>query len=331
LAVVAASAATPASAEKREYLYVENSFGGDVTIISIPEHEVVGTIPASKVGRGPDDVAATPDGRTIFINRLQGEDVVAIDTRTEEVLFTVPVGGIPHHMTMGADGRHLYVPLFDNSAVKIIDVVQRKVVGEVPISMGAHATRLSPDGKRLYVGHMWGQSIMIIDLASNKVVKTIEFDKPVRPFEISPDEKILYVQTSGLSGFHVVDIESGAIRQTVYMPTPLPAGTKISFPHTVDHGLALTKDGKRLLAAGAVTGKIAVFSVPDMKVVADIKVGVEPNWITLSKDERFAYVSNRRDDTVSVISLRELRELKRIPTGDFPQRMKVVVTDRGRK
>lgn len=321
----------PAVGQPHEYLYVENSVSGDVSIISIPENKLVGTIPASKIGHHPDDLAITPDGSTLLVNRLDTEDVIALDARTEKVLFTVPVGGVPNHITVSRDGRLLYVPIFSGTELKIIDLAAHKVVGSIDIGMGAHATRLSPDGRRLYVGHMWNQAIMVVDLAKGEVTRTYEFDRPVRPFAISPDEKTLYVQTSSMSGFYVVDVESGKIRQKVEMPTPPPPGTQLSFPHTVDHGLALTADGGKLLAAGSLTGRLAIFSVPDMKVLADIPVGREPNWIALSRDEHFAYVSNRKDDTISVIDMAAMREVGRIPVGDLPQRMHTAIVDRATK
>ncbi|WP_028970399.1 YVTN family beta-propeller repeat protein [Sphingomonas sp. URHD0057] len=318
----------PVFAQPHEYLYVENSAAGTVSVIAVPENKLVGTIPASKIGHHPDDVAITPDGSMLLVNRLDSEDVVALDARTEKVLFTVPVGGVPNHITVSRDGRLLYVPIFNGTELKIVDLAARKIVGSVDIGMGAHATRLSPDGKRLYVGHMWNQAIMVVDLAKGEVVRTYEFDRPVRPFAVSPDEKTLYVQTSNLSGFYVVDTASGRIARKVEMPTPLPPGTTLSFPYTVDHGLALTADGKRLLAAGSMTGHVAIFAVPDMKVLADIPVGREPNWIALSRDERFAYVSNRKDDTISVIDMAALREVGRIAVGDLPQRMHTAIVDR---
>ena len=318
----------PASAAPHEYLYVENSTSGDVSVIAIPENKLVGTIPASKIGHHPDDVAISPDGSIVFVNRLDTEDVVALDARTEKVLFTIPVGGVPNHITVSADGRFLYVPIFSGAELKIIDIAARKIVGSIDIGMGAHATHLSPDGKRLYVGHMWNQAIMVIDLAKGEVIRSYDFDRPVRPFVISPDERTLYVQTSNMSGFYVVDVDSGRIEQKVEMPTSLPPATKLSFPYTVDHGLALTADGKMLLAAGSMTGHVAVFSVPAMKVLADIPVGREPNWIALSRDERFAYVSNRKDNTISVIDMASLREVGRIRVGELPQRMHTAIVDR---
>ena len=56
--VALALAAAPAAltAQAKEYLYVGNTLGGDLSIIAIPEHKVVGTIPATIVGNSPDDV-----------------------------------------------------------------------------------------------------------------------------------------------------------------------------------------------------------------------------------------------------------------------------------
>jgi YVTN family beta-propeller protein len=42
----------------------------------------------------------------------------------------------------------------------------------------------------------------------------------------------------------------------------------------------------------------------------------------------FAYVSNRRDSTISVISVPERKEVTRIKVGEFPQRMTVTVAQR---
>jgi YVTN family beta-propeller protein len=43
-----------------------------------------------------------------------------------------------------------------------------------------------------------------------------------------------------------------------------------------------------------------------------------------TKDGRFAFVSNRVSDTVSVIDVDRLAEVKQIAVGKYPQRMRVV-------
>jgi DNA-binding beta-propeller fold protein YncE len=97
----------------REYLYVANSLSGDISIIEIPAHRVVGTIPHAVVGNQPDDVISNRDGSLLFVSRINDDDVIAISTATEQVAWRVDVGGSPNHLSLSADERYLYVPLYD--------------------------------------------------------------------------------------------------------------------------------------------------------------------------------------------------------------------------
>jgi YVTN family beta-propeller protein len=47
-----------------------------------------------------------------------------------------------------------------------------------------------------------------------------------------------------------------------------------------------------------------------------------------SRDGKFAYISNRRDNTISVLSLGDRKEVSRIKVGEFPQRMTVAMAHR---
>jgi YVTN family beta-propeller protein len=53
---------------------------------------VVATIP---VGRGPVDVAITPDGARAYVTNAGANSVSVIDTSTNAVTATVPVGANP--------------------------------------------------------------------------------------------------------------------------------------------------------------------------------------------------------------------------------------------
>jgi YVTN family beta-propeller protein len=312
--------AGPAQAQSRQLLYVENTISGDVTVVEIPSHKVVSTIPASKVGNHPDDVIASKQGDVIYVNRHDTRDVIAISTATEEVLWRAPVGGRPDHLAVSHDGREVYVPLFDEGELEIIDTAKKAVVAKIDIGYGPHSTKVSANGRLLYVGHLLSDQVMVIDLATRKVVKTVAVPEGVRPFAISPDDKRLYAQLSKLHGFVVVDLETGHLVQTVHLPSlgvPLPMG----WPQTVNHGLALTADGRLLLAAGSMKDFVAIYQVSDMSLLATIPVGKDPNWIVFSPDERFAYVSNRGEHTVSVISMADRKEIARLKAGKLPMRM----------
>jgi YVTN family beta-propeller protein len=326
--------ATIGSVRAAEFLYLENTDSGDISVIEIPGHTVVSTI---KLGTYLDDVTASRDGRTLYANRVNslgldlskrvGEsgEIIAISTETEKVLWRAPVGGWPHHLTLSADDRLLYVPLYDRQWMEIVDTRKHEVVSKFPIGIGGHGTRLSPDGKRLYVGSMFLDMLTVFDLETLRPVKRLPFKDAVRPFTFTRDEKTLYVQLSRLHGFQVVDLPTGQITREVALPALSP-GVELPkfYPHTYNHGLELSPDQKLLLAAGSAAGYVCAYRVPDLALLATIPVGKEPNWIVFSRDGSHAYVSNRMSDTLSVISVSELKEIKQIPVGRYPQRMRVV-------
>jgi YVTN family beta-propeller protein len=322
------------SGDAGEFLYLENTDSGDVSVIDIPGHSVVSTI---KLGTYLDDLTVSHDGRVLYVNRTNtlglperqiGEsgEIIAISTETERILWRTPVHGWPHHLTLSLDDRLLYVPLYNTVWMEIVDTQQQKVVKKFPIGYGGHGTRLSPDGTRLYVGSMFLDVLTVFDLRTLKPVKRLPFKDAVRPFTFTRDERTLYVQLSRLHGFEVVDLSKDEIVREVSLP-PLAADVALPkfWPHTYNHGLELSPDQKLLFAAGSAGGYVCVYRVPDPTLVATIPVGKEPNWIVFNQEGTYAYVSNRKSNTVSVISVSELKEVKRIPVGHYPQRMRTAV------
>ena len=318
-----------------EYLYLENTKSGDISVIDIPGHSVVSTI---KLGTYLDDLVASSDGKILYANRLEGlgladptlgdsaGEIIAISTETEAILWRTPVHGWPHHLTLSKDGRRLFVPLYDTIWMEVVDTQKKAVVNRFPIGHGGHGTRLSPDGSRLYVGSMLLDMLTVIDLETYKPVKRIPFQDAVRPFCFTKDEKTLFVQLSRLHGFQVVDLETDKIVRQVALPA-LSSDVELPrfYPNTYNHGLELSPDEKRLFAAGSVANYVCAYSVPELELLATIPVGEDPNWIVFSKDGKYAYASNRKSDDLSVISVADLKEIKRIPVGKYPQRMRTVV------
>jgi DNA-binding beta-propeller fold protein YncE len=321
VSLLAAFAASGALA--KPYLYVQNAGSGDISIISIPEHELVKVVP---VGSDPDDVVGSKDGRTVYVSRgvvtghrdgvPEAGEIVALSTETDRVLWRKPIpDGWPNHLSASGKGL-VYVPLYDRAHLDVLDGETGKTVGRLDGMWGMHSTRLSADEKRLYVGSILTQSVYLFDLGSGKLVKTLSFPQGVRPFAVTRDEKTMYAQLSRLHGFVVVDVERGKISRTVALPA-LPASFRYpeEFPHNVNHGLDLSPDEHYLFAAGSAGNFVAVYTQPELKLVKVIPVGTDPNWIAFSPDGKFAYVGCRGSNEVSVISVSDLREITRIRTG----------------
>jgi len=326
-----AAAAVPLLAA--EILYVHNTLSGQISKVAIPAHEVVGEIP---IGLYMDYLAASPDGRVVYVNRIEplpgraqaigvSGELIAISTETDEILWRVPIDGMTHHMSVSKDGRHVFVPLYDTWWIAVVDTEQRAVVKKIFFGNGGHGSKLSADGKRLYVGSMMNDHIGIIDTETLEMVDRIGFPDGVRPFTLTRDESRMYVQLSRTHGFAVVDPQERKLLWIVPMPT---LGKHVQgdelYPHNVNHGIALTPDEKLLFANGSAIDVVSVFSHPELEHQKSIPVGRDPNSIAFSKDGRFAYVTNRREDTLSIIDVGKLEEVKRLPLGDYPLRMVVV-------
>jgi len=83
----------------------------------------------------------------------------------------------------------------------------------------------------------------------------------------------------------------------------------------------MTRDGKHLVAVATVANYAAVYSLPDFTLKGTVPVGGSPNWVVCDPDGRFAYVSNPKDDSVSVIDIAAVRDAGRIKVGKGPKRV----------
>jgi YVTN family beta-propeller protein len=315
-------------------LYVENTRGGDVSVVDLRTYKEVKRIPLGE-GVHPDDIVASRDGKTLYLNcllHIEGHPapdathdtsrIIAVSTDTDKILWEKEVRGQVGHMVISPDDRYLYIALFDMYFVLRFDTKTQEST-YIPVHfIGGHGVRLSSDGKRLYLGSMSYSEIDVIDLAKQKVIQRIFFREQVRPFDITRDEKTAYVQTSWLHGFHVVDLAENRIQRTIALPAlggevPVP----VEWPNTFDHGMILTPDEKHLVAVATTGGYASIYSVPELDLVASVPVGKEPNWVITDDSSETAYVSNRVSNTISVISIPKRQVAHTIEVGIYPQRM----------
>lgn len=327
-----------------EELYVANMRGGDISVIDLDTYEVIDTIEMDRIdvdgeswAMQVDSLWCAPDKRTMYasrypgpIGRSRGEarrrgDLIAIDTATREVAWKVTVNGQANHIIGSPDGTTVYVPIRDRHFVDAIDTERREIVRSMNCGWGPHGSEISEDGRRIYLGTMWQHEVSVVDTHDGSRVKRIPMGDSVRPFCITKDERTMYVQLSRLHGFKVVDLERDAIAQTVHLPA-LPHDVELEdrFAYTVNHGLRMLPDESLLFAAASVVDYIAVYSLPDLKLVTTIDTGREPAYIGLTESADRLYTCNRRQDSVSIFAVDGFEELARVDVGVYPNRMATV-------
>jgi YVTN family beta-propeller protein len=322
LALATICLAVASGAEARSILYVANSQGDDITVIDLPTQKVMTTF---KVGPIVHGICAQGDGRRAFATIESNHTLQVIDTQKNAVIDTVQLPGQPNECAATTDGHYVVVPLLApaNSAV-IIDMTQKKIVKTLPLRHPHNC--FTPEGGSNTV--VWCEErdafrINRIDLTTMEYTQMVRVAGDPRPFIVSADEKTLYTALSGLHGFATIDIPGKMMTQTLLPPMPW-MNCKVEPPNTPVHGMALTVDGRKLWVTSVSDSGIYVYDIATKKLGPKITVGECPNWISMSRDGKYATVSNADTDDASIMDAHSEKEIARIKVGTAPKRLLVI-------
>ncbi len=338
--------AQPSAADSPpNHLLVESPLSENVQVIDTDSRKIVRNL---EIGEHTDDVMGSPDGSVFYVvaqddmrspfgyqNNESGK-VMAFDGRSLERLWSVALAGSPNHVSRSPDGKHIYVPLYSRQWMVVLSAKDGSIEQWWPATIGNHVTEISADGKRLYVGNMVTDAIYVYDTATGKVVMALNVGESVRPIVLDEPRGLLYYQLSRLHGFEVRRLSDGSFVRRVELPAldkavPAAGGSLTerlanlegasAWPYTYNHGLAMTRDGRHLVAVATVANYVAIYSLPDFTLKGTVPVGGSPNWVVCDPEGKFAYVTNPKDDSVSVIDIAGVREVARIPVGKGPKRI----------
>jgi YVTN family beta-propeller protein len=314
------------AAAKRPALHARivqtNSAGDNVHIIDPATNRVVGEVVGIEVGHG---AAAAPDGSRLYVSNEAESTLDVVDARTLRVMSHVPLTGHPNNIAISRDGRRVYVAIREGSGVvDVVDTPTLTLAKSIPIRGAVHNTYVTPDGRHVIAGSIAGKTLTVIDQASEEVAWVMDFDLGVRPmaFEANADgsTKRIFVQLSELNGFAVVDFAARREMQRIELPK-LPAGKEPVYEGgNASHGMAVSADNTRLIVDSRLNSAVYVYSLPDLRLLGGVDVGIAPDWVTLTPDGKTAYVANAGSNDVSVVDMVALRELTRIRVGQVPKR-----------
>jgi len=305
-----------------------NSAGDDVSIIDPATNKVVGTIHGIEVNHG---AASAPDGSRYYISNEGESTLDVVDQKTLKVTKSIPLSGHPNNISIGKDGKRVYVSIARApGAVDVIDTTTLTNVKTIPVEGAVHNTYVTPDGKFVVSGSIPSKTITVIDAKTETPAWKLKMDLGIRPmaFATNPDgsTKWIFVQLSGLNGFAVVDFATREEVKRIKLPE-LPAGkAPFMVGGNESHGMAVTSDGKTLVVNSRLNSAIYMYSLPDLKLLGSADVGRSPDWVTLTPDGKMAYVACAASNYVSVVDIKAMKEVSRIPVGEVPKRNITAVT-----
>jgi len=300
-----------------------NAAGDSVMLIDPVTNKVVGEIKDIEVNHG---AAVAPDGSRFYITNEAESTLDVADAKTLKVTKHIPLTNHPNNVAVSKDGKRVYVAIVAGAgAVDVIDTATLTRVKSIRTEGGIHNTYVTPDGRFVVAGSIPGRKINVIDQKTEEIVWTLPTSEGVRPmaFDTNPDgsTKRIFVQLSGFNGFLTVDFAARKIADTIKLPE-LPAAERVTegLQGAPAHGLAVTPDGTILGVLSKMNTRVYFFSLPDLKMLGESKVGHHPDWLTFTPDGKRVYVANAGSNSVSVVDVATHKEMTQIPVGQVPKR-----------
>jgi YVTN family beta-propeller protein len=311
------------SAQNKVRIIQTNAAGDNVHVIDPVTNKVAGVITGIEASHG---AGVAPDGSRIYVSDEAESTLDIVDAKTFTVTNRIPLSGHPNNMAVSRDGRRVYVGIIQEpGGVDVIDTGSLKRVKTIPTKGTIHNAYVTPDGKYVVAGSIQGKTVNVIDAQTEQPAWTLEMDLGVRPiaFSSNPDgsTKWMFVQLTGFNGFAVVDFAERKELNRIKNPD-LPPG-KATVPEGSDpsHGMAVTSDGKTLVVCSRLNNFLYAYSLPDLKLLGGAELGGKgAGWVTLTPDGKTAYVANPVTNDVSVVDVKSLKEVTRIPVGFVPKR-----------
>jgi YVTN family beta-propeller protein len=213
-------------------IYVVNSDNNTVSVIDAATNTVIATIP---VGIMPDGVAVSPDGTKVYVTNWNcsydpismspspyiNGTVSVIDTATDTVTATVPVGNWPWGIGVSPDGTRIYVTNFNNETISAIDAATNTVTATIPLDGTPKGVAVNPAGTTLYV--TIGNNVSVINVQTKTVIANVTVGTYPTDVALTPDGTRIYVANAQSNDVSVIDAATNTVTATI------PVGNSPSF------------------------------------------------------------------------------------------------------
>ena len=261
---------------------------------------------------------AASRAQNAYITNENSNTVSVIDTVTNTVIATIPVGLSPFGVVVSLDGSKVYFTHV--GGVSVIDTVTNTVIATIPVGLSSSCcggVAVTPDGSKVYVVNTNASNVSVIDAATNTVIGSpIPVQLDPRGVAVAPDGSKVYVgdEIPFVGGtVSVIDTVTNTVIATI------PVGL-------IPEGVAVTPDGSKVYVTSIETNTVSVVDTATNTVSATIHIpplnpviGATPSSVAVTPDGSKVYVVNANANNVSVIDTETNTVIgSPIPVGFFP-------------
>jgi predicted alpha-1,2-mannosidase len=247
-------------------LFVANNNSNDVTVIDTATKTVKATIPVGSVAA---DVAATPDGKTVWVTNFGDGTVEPIDVATLTAGAPIAVGSQPERLAVSPDGSQLWVADQGSGTADDVNLATRTLAHTVTVGAAPFGVAVTPDGSRVYITNGGSASVSVIDSATDTVTATVPTGAGPQYVQITPDGATAYVADFGAGG--VTPVPTATNAAGAFIPTGSGA-----------YAVGFSRDGTTAWVVDTNANNVVPVTVATGIPGAAVQVGNVPDGVTVT-------------------------------------------------
>jgi YVTN family beta-propeller protein len=130
------------------------------------------------VGKGPEGIDVSPNGREIWSAHSRDGGVSVIDVATKKVAHAIALGTKrSNRIKLTPDGKFALVSDLDAGDLVVVDAVARKEIKRIALGKMPEGILITPDGSQVFVAVNGDNNVAVIDPKSWTVTRRISAGK----------------------------------------------------------------------------------------------------------------------------------------------------------
>jgi YVTN family beta-propeller protein len=295
------SAATPPPSPGPATAFVVSSAAGTVTPITLATGKPGRAI---AVGRNPQAIALSPDGRMAYVVNSGSDSVTPIQTRARRGEPAIPVGRHPQEIAVTPDGRTAFVSNAGSDTVTPINLRTGTAGAAIPVGTDPRGLAITPDGRTVYVLDWGGGEVTPIDVDTGRARGPIHVGSYPSSIAIARDGHQAYVANYGS------DTVTPITTATDRADRPIRVGQ-------APDALAVTPNCATVEVVDGDLNEVTPIATARRRPGHPIRVGASPGAVAISRSGTTAYVVNTISGTVTPVDVASGRVGKAISVGAY--------------
>jgi DNA-binding beta-propeller fold protein YncE len=246
----------------------------------------------------------------IYVPNSLSNTVDEIDPHTYKIVRHFKVGELPQHVVPSYDLKTLWVNNDKGNSLTPIDPRNGKPGKPVHV-LDPYNLYFTPNGAYAIVMAEAYQRIDFLDAHSMKLRHTLSLPScpGVNHADFSRNGRLMLASCEFGGRMILIDVPHQKLLRTITLrPGAAPQDVKLS------------PDGRVYYVADMISNGVWKISARTYKPIGLVPTGLGAHGLYVSRDARYLYVSNRRDSSISLISLKTRKQVRkwRIPGGATP-------------